>query len=68
MVKVIIGADASRITQSIVEELDQYVKYKNGEIYKEFVSIQYGICIFVHGQLLTLSYTQILNCYKLRYQ
>lgn len=68
MVKVIIGADASIITQSIVEEFDQYVKYKNGEIYKEFVSIQYGIRIFEHRQLLTLSYTQILNCYKLRYQ
>ncbi|XP_060856925.1 uncharacterized protein LOC132934607 [Metopolophium dirhodum] len=39
LVKVIIGADASRITQSIVEELDQYVKYKNGEIYKEFIPI-----------------------------
>ncbi|CAI6357278.1 unnamed protein product [Macrosiphum euphorbiae] len=39
LVKVIIGADASRITQSIVEEFDQYVKYKNGEIYKEFIPI-----------------------------
>jgi len=40
LVNVIIGTDASRLIQLIVEELDQYVKFKNGEIHKEFVSIQ----------------------------
>ncbi|KAL4104761.1 hypothetical protein QTP88_020038 [Uroleucon formosanum] len=39
LVNVIIGANASRLTQLIVKELDQYVKFKNGEIHKEFIPI-----------------------------
>lgn len=49
MVNLIIGANASRLMQLIVEELNQYVKFKNGEIHKEFVSIKYGIHIFMYG-------------------
>ncbi|XP_022160062.1 thioredoxin domain-containing protein 3 homolog [Myzus persicae] len=39
LVNVIIGVDASRLTQLIVEEVDQYVKFKNGEIHKEFIPL-----------------------------
>uniref|UniRef100_A0A2S2NCL2 Thioredoxin domain-containing protein 3 n=1 Tax=Schizaphis graminum TaxID=13262 RepID=A0A2S2NCL2_SCHGA len=48
LVNVVIGIDAPRLIRLIWEELEQYAKYKNGEIQKEFVSIQYGIYIFVH--------------------
>ncbi|CAH1731908.1 unnamed protein product [Aphis gossypii] len=39
LVNVIIGADAPRLIRLIIEELEQYVKYKNGEIHKEFIPI-----------------------------
>ncbi|XP_025192829.1 uncharacterized protein LOC112592883 [Melanaphis sacchari] len=37
LVNVVIGTDAPRLTKLIVEELEQYIKYKNGEIQKEFI-------------------------------
>jgi len=49
LVNIIIGTNAPRLMQLIVEELEQYVKFKNGEVQKEFVSIYIlfynGICI-----------------------
>jgi len=39
LVNIIIGTNAPRLMKLIVEELDQYVKFKNGEVQKEFVSI-----------------------------
>lgn len=39
MVNIIIGTNAPRLMQLIVDELEQYVKFKNGEIQREFVSI-----------------------------
>jgi len=50
LVNIIIGTNAPRLMQLIVEELEQYVKFKNGEVQKEFVStyIIYN-SYFAHG-------------------
>ncbi|XP_060844802.1 uncharacterized protein LOC132924475 [Rhopalosiphum padi] len=37
LVNVVIGIDAPRLIRLILEELEQYTKYKNGEIQKEFI-------------------------------
>ncbi|XP_025204110.1 thioredoxin domain-containing protein 3-like [Melanaphis sacchari] len=39
LVNIIIGTNAPRLMQLIVEELEQYVKFKNGEIQREFISM-----------------------------
>ncbi|XP_022174183.1 uncharacterized protein LOC111036466 isoform X2 [Myzus persicae] len=37
LVNIIIGTNAPRLMQLIVEELEQYVKFKNGEVQREFI-------------------------------
>ncbi|XP_060863647.1 thioredoxin domain-containing protein 3 homolog isoform X1 [Metopolophium dirhodum] len=39
LVNIIIGTNAPRLMQLIVEELEQYVKFKNGEVQKEFIPL-----------------------------
>ncbi|XP_060842938.1 uncharacterized protein LOC132923123 isoform X2 [Rhopalosiphum padi] len=39
LVNIIIGTNAPRLMQLIVEELEQYVKFKNGEVQREFISL-----------------------------
>ncbi|KAL5241449.1 hypothetical protein ACI65C_008859 [Semiaphis heraclei] len=39
MVNIIIGTNAPRLMQLIVDELEQYVKFKNGEIQREFIPL-----------------------------
>jgi hypothetical protein len=39
LVNIIIGCDAPRLMNLIVDEVEKYVKFKNGEIQREFVSI-----------------------------
>lgn len=40
MVNLIIDGNAPRLMNLIVKEVDQYVKFKNGEVQRDFVSIQ----------------------------
>jgi len=65
MVNIIIGTNAPRLMQLIVDELEQYVKFKNGEVQREFVSI-YRIRILPMDTVV-LSNTQTQHFYKLRY-
>lgn len=39
MVNLIIGANAPRLMKLITDEVEQYDKFKRGEIQREFVSI-----------------------------
>ncbi|XP_027839920.2 thioredoxin domain-containing protein 3 homolog isoform X2 [Aphis gossypii] len=39
LVNMIIGTNAPRLMKLIVEELEQYVKFKNGEVQREFISL-----------------------------
>lgn len=39
MVNLIIDANAPRLTKLITDEVEQYDKFKKGEIQREFVSI-----------------------------
>jgi hypothetical protein len=46
LVNLIIGSNAPRLMNLITDEVEQYVKFKNGEIQREFVSINIVLVIF----------------------